>query len=37
VFLFAPGPKGTATRVVRFGLQPLWKRLASDPHNTEHA
>jgi CelD/BcsL family acetyltransferase involved in cellulose biosynthesis len=26
-FLFAPGLKAMATRVVRFGLQPLWKRL----------
>jgi CelD/BcsL family acetyltransferase involved in cellulose biosynthesis len=27
VFLFAPGPRGTATRIVRFGLEPLWSRL----------
>ena len=37
VFLFAPGPRGMATRVVRFGLQPLWKRLASDAHDAERA
>jgi CelD/BcsL family acetyltransferase involved in cellulose biosynthesis len=29
VFLFAPGPKGAATRFVRFGLQPLWRRLGA--------
>lgn len=29
VFLFAPGPKGAATRFVRFGLQPLWTRLVT--------
>jgi CelD/BcsL family acetyltransferase involved in cellulose biosynthesis len=29
VFLFAPGPRGRATRVVRFGLQPLWRRFAA--------
>ena len=29
VFLFAPSPRATATRVVRFGLQPLWKRFAA--------
>ena len=29
VFLFAPGPRGAATRFVRFGLQPLWKRLVT--------
>jgi CelD/BcsL family acetyltransferase involved in cellulose biosynthesis len=29
VFLFAPGPRATATRVVRFGLQPLWRRFAA--------
>jgi CelD/BcsL family acetyltransferase involved in cellulose biosynthesis len=28
-FLFAPGPRGRATRVVRFGLQPLWRRFAA--------
>jgi CelD/BcsL family acetyltransferase involved in cellulose biosynthesis len=26
-FLFAPGPRGVATRVMRFELQPLWRRL----------
>jgi CelD/BcsL family acetyltransferase involved in cellulose biosynthesis len=30
VFLFAPSPRATATRVVRFGLQPLWKRFTSE-------
>jgi CelD/BcsL family acetyltransferase involved in cellulose biosynthesis len=29
VFLFAPGPRATATRVVRFGLQRLWQRFAA--------
>jgi len=28
VFLFAPGVRGRAARFVRFGLHPLWKRLA---------
>jgi CelD/BcsL family acetyltransferase involved in cellulose biosynthesis len=39
VFLFAPGPRGRATRVVRFGLQPLLKRFARqplDPETTGH-
>ena len=31
VFLFAPGPRATATRFVRFGLQPLWRRLRAAP------
>jgi CelD/BcsL family acetyltransferase involved in cellulose biosynthesis len=29
VFLFAAGPRATATRFVRFGLQPLWRRLGT--------
>ena len=27
IFLFAPRPLATATRLLRFGLQPLWQRL----------
>jgi CelD/BcsL family acetyltransferase involved in cellulose biosynthesis len=34
VFLFAPSPRATATRVVRFGLQPLWKRFAAQDAGT---
>jgi CelD/BcsL family acetyltransferase involved in cellulose biosynthesis len=26
IFLFAPGVKAAATRFVRFGLEPLWRR-----------
>jgi len=31
IFLFAPGPRAAATRFVRFGLQPLWRRLGAAP------
>jgi len=31
IFLFAPGLRGAATRFVRFGLQPLWRRLGVVP------
>lgn len=33
-FLFAPGPRGLAARVVRFGLQPLWRRLRAEHDGT---
>jgi|GEM_PF-3359448 len=32
VFLFAPGVRGAATRWIRFGLAPLWKRVAPPEH-----
>jgi CelD/BcsL family acetyltransferase involved in cellulose biosynthesis len=35
VFLFAPGPRGAATRFVRFGLQPLWRRLGAQESSPE--
>ena len=31
VFLFAPGLRGMATRAVRFGLEPLWRRFGRGP------
>ena len=34
VFLFAPSLKASATRFVRFGLQPLWKHLEASPAAT---
>jgi CelD/BcsL family acetyltransferase involved in cellulose biosynthesis len=34
VFLFASSPRGTATRVVRFGLRPLWRRLTPPESET---
>jgi len=36
-FLFAPGPRGTATRLVRFGLQPLWRRFRAATPESDRA
>jgi CelD/BcsL family acetyltransferase involved in cellulose biosynthesis len=35
LFLFAPGPRASATRFVRFGLEPLWRRFGA--LRAEHA
>ena len=36
VFLFAPDLRAAATRFVRFGLQPLWRRLGTAPAELDH-
>ena len=37
MFLFAPGLRAAATRFVRFGLRPLWRRFGAVPVERDHS